>query len=313
LNEVWTMGEMLVEIMRPNPGIDFNKTDKFLGPFPSGAPAIFINTVARLGHSAAIIGGVGQDGFGRCLLDRLISDGVNCQYVQSFTKKSTAVAFVAYFKDGSRKFIYHVDNTPATMVGVPDIKNISNPRFFHIMGCSLMINKEFRTSILRTARIFTGKGAEVTFDPNIRVELLGEKDIYEIIGPVMKNCSILFPGISELKMLTKEDKEENGIVKLFFENKYMKIIILKRGKKGCSVYTRNERFDIDAYSVKEIDPTGAGDCFDAGFLCGLLEGRSIIESARIAAAVGALNAASFGPMEGNINPDSIKELINIKN
>ncbi|MBE3138566.1 MAG: sugar kinase, partial [Actinobacteria bacterium] len=61
---IWTMGEMLVEIMRPEPNMPFNENGEFLGPFPSGAPAIFADTVAKLGHSAGIIGGVGVDGFG---------------------------------------------------------------------------------------------------------------------------------------------------------------------------------------------------------------------------------------------------------
>jgi sugar/nucleoside kinase (ribokinase family) len=306
------MGEMLVEIMRPISDVEFHKTGEFLGPFPSGAPAIFIDTVARLGYSAAILGGVGQDGFGLCLLERLKSDGVCCEYVKSFPNKSTAVAFVAYFNDGSRKFIYHIDNTPAVWVETPDVKKISNPRFFHIMGCSLMINEKFRSSILETAEIFAGKGAEVTFDPNIRTELLGGRNIYKVIGPIMRNCSILFPGIDELKMLTEENEIKIGIKKLFLENKSMKVIVLKRGKKGCSVYTRDNKFDIDSYSVREVDPTGAGDCFDAGFLCGQLEGKSLVESGRMAAAAGALNATEFGPMGGNIKPDSIKELIDSK-
>lgn len=90
---VWTMGEMLVEIMRPQPGIELDKPATFLGPFPSGAPAIFIDTVAQLGHPAGIIGGVGKDDFGRCLLTRLRRDGVNCDLVETFAHGSTAVAF----------------------------------------------------------------------------------------------------------------------------------------------------------------------------------------------------------------------------
>jgi sugar/nucleoside kinase (ribokinase family) len=312
-NEVWTMGEMLVEIMRPAPDIEFHEAGSFLGPYPSGAPAIFIDTAARLGHSAAIIGGVGQDGFGRCLLERLNHDGVDCEYVKSFSNRSTAVAFVTYFKDGSRKFIFHIDNTPASMVEMPDMKNIASPRFFHLMGCSLMINKKFRDSILQTLKIFIQKGAKITFDPNIRVELLGENNIHEIISPVMENCSVLFPGVGELKLLTGEASIEKGIEKLYSENSSLEYINLKLGKKGCSIYTREDKFDISSFHVKNndgIDPTGAGDCFDAGFLCGLLENKSVVESGRTAVAAGALNAAAFGPMEGDISPVSVRKLIN---
>ena len=62
--EILTMGELIVEIMRPKEDMPLDMAGTFLGPFPSGAPAIFIDTAARLGHSAAIIGGVGDDDFG---------------------------------------------------------------------------------------------------------------------------------------------------------------------------------------------------------------------------------------------------------
>ena len=79
--EIWTMGEMLVEIMRPKAGMELFAPGEFVGPFPSGAPAIFIDTVARLNHSAGIFGGVGKDDFGKNILDRLKKDGVNTDYV----------------------------------------------------------------------------------------------------------------------------------------------------------------------------------------------------------------------------------------
>jgi len=69
------MGELLCEVMRPRVDIPLYQADIFQGPFPSGAPAILIDTVARLGHSAGIVGGVGKDDFGKCLLDRLNKDG----------------------------------------------------------------------------------------------------------------------------------------------------------------------------------------------------------------------------------------------
>ena len=63
--EIWTMGELLVEIMRPRPDMGLRDVREFLGPYPSGAPAISIDTAARLGHTAGIFGGVGTDEFGR--------------------------------------------------------------------------------------------------------------------------------------------------------------------------------------------------------------------------------------------------------
>jgi sugar/nucleoside kinase (ribokinase family) len=75
MNEIWTMGELLVEVMRPKAGMSLGRTGVFLGPFPSGAPGIFIDAAARLGHSATIVSGAGEDDFGRSILDRLRRDG----------------------------------------------------------------------------------------------------------------------------------------------------------------------------------------------------------------------------------------------
>jgi sugar/nucleoside kinase (ribokinase family) len=248
--EIWTMGELLVEIMRPRAGMSLYEPGEFRGPFPSGACGIFIDAVARLGHSAAIISGVGEDDFGRCLLDRFQRDGVSTDFIEVFTNKSTGVAFVTYFEDGSR----------------------------------------------------------ITFDPNIRFELLAERTVEDIAGPILKNCSILFPGESELLLLGGAGEVQAAVPELF-QRYPLEIIVLKRGSRGCTVYTPDGREDIPAFKVSEVDPTGAGDCFDAGFLCGQLEGKSLVESARLAAAVGALNAQAFGPMEGTITRETVAAML----
>src|SRR4051812_34160660 len=79
--EVWTMGELLAEVMRPGRDQALDAPGAFLGPFPSGAPGIFIDAVARLGHSAGIVGAVGDDPFGRGILGRLRRDGVRTDLV----------------------------------------------------------------------------------------------------------------------------------------------------------------------------------------------------------------------------------------
>jgi sugar/nucleoside kinase (ribokinase family) len=88
MSDIWTMGELLVEIMRPKAGMSLAEPGVFLGPYPSGAPGIFIDTAARLGHSAAIVSGVGDDDFGSCLLERFGRDGVSVELVGRYPNKS---------------------------------------------------------------------------------------------------------------------------------------------------------------------------------------------------------------------------------
>jgi sugar/nucleoside kinase (ribokinase family) len=306
--EIWTMGELLVEIMRPRADMSLRTAGEFLGPFPSGAPAIFIDTVARLGHAAGIVGGVGNDDFGRCLLDRLNRDGVDCRFVSVIDGLATGVAFVTYRKDGSRQFIYHIGNTPAAMATAPDVSGIPAPAFFHVMGCSLLASDRFRAQILEAMAAFAARGAKISFDPNLRVELLGPRGLEEVVQPVLARCAVLQPGVDELLALAGEPTVE-GAVRRLFASPVLEVIALKRGARGCTVFTRAQRFELGVYRVEPVDPTGAGDAFDAGFLCGLLEGRPLEVCAQMATAAAALNTAAFGPMEGDISVDTLAQLM----
>ena len=146
--DILIMGEMIVEIMRDHEDSPLHEAGIFKGPYPSGAPAICIDAAARLGCRTAIIGGVGQDDFGKCLLDRLQKDGVDTSRVIESQERSTGCAFVTYFSDGSRKFIFHMGNTPAVEAKAPAYGSIEKTKFMHIMGCSRMANKAFAEEIL---------------------------------------------------------------------------------------------------------------------------------------------------------------------
>ena len=119
--EIVIMGELLVEIMRAKEDVQLYETGEyFRGPFPSGAPGIFASTAARLNHSTGIISGVGSDDFGKNILDRMKQVGVDIRRVIVSDAASTGAAFVTYFADGERKFLFHINNTPAVMAKAPE-------------------------------------------------------------------------------------------------------------------------------------------------------------------------------------------------
>ena len=301
--EVWTMGEILVEIMRPGPGVPLSLPGPLVGPLPSGAPAIFADTVARLGHEAGIVGGVGEDDFGRFVLERLAADGVDCSRVIRVPGRSTAVAFVSYAETGERTFIFHIDGTPAVMgrwTGEPD----PQARFFHVMGCSLMAGEGLREALVATALRFHDAGVRLSFDPNLRPELLGGRSLQEVVGPVLERSSVLLPGATELALLAGTGDEKEAARRLL-ARPGLEVIAVKRGARGCTVITRGGWVDVPARAAVEVDPTGAGDAFDAAFVCGLLEGRTPEDCGRMAVAAGALAAEAFGPMEGRISREAV--------
>lgn len=306
--EVWIMGEMLVEIMRPEAGCDMDVEGVFRGPFPSGAPAICIDTVARLGHSCGIIGGVGKDGFGKCLLERLRKDGVDTRFVRESETTSTGVAFVTYFEDGSRKYIFHMGNSAAVQCEAPPAEELGDVKFLHVMGCSLMAEETFAGEILKVMDSVLRRGGKVSFDPNIRTELLHDPSVFGTVRHVLENTSVFLPGEEELLLLTGEKTIEKA-VETCFKNPKLEVLALKQGSRGCTVHTRDGVYQMGIYQVEAKDATGAGDSYDGAFLCGLLEGKPMEEVMKMAAAAGALNTAAFGPMEGNISKETVREMI----
>lgn len=309
MKSIWTMGEMIVEIMRTKSEVPHSVTGEYIGPFASGAPAIMISAAARAGAPAGIVGGVGRDGFGDMLTARLEKCGVDCTQVNRSKKYPTGCAFVMYHDDGSREFVFHIDGMAAVDAQVPDMEVIPEPGFFHVMGCSLTVNPEFTGKIVDMAMAFADKGGKVSFDPNIRPELLKDGDFAAIVEPIMARCAVLMPGVDELKMLSGMETVEAAVKSLFDRYAALELITLKNGSRGCTVYTREEVICAPAYKVQQLDATGAGDCFDGVFLASLLAGKSVYDCACAANAAGALNAAAFGPLEGNISPETIEAMI----
>ena len=71
-----TVGEILVEFVSHKKNCGLREISDYSGPYPSGAPAIFLDQAARMGAVTEMIGGVGDDGLGRSVLDRLKAEHV---------------------------------------------------------------------------------------------------------------------------------------------------------------------------------------------------------------------------------------------
>jgi sugar/nucleoside kinase (ribokinase family) len=126
--------------------------------------------------------------------------------------------------------------------------------------------------------------------------LAGVDKVREICQPVLEACDLLLPSGPEVTMLTGDAEEATACRKLVDQG--ISIVALKRGKLGSTVFTAGGAFDSPPLTVTEVDPTGAGDCYGAAFVAGLLEGWELDQVARFANVVGALAVTRRGPMEG---------------
>lgn len=298
--EIISVGELIVDVMRMNVDEPLDVPGTFAGAFPSGAPAIFTDQCALLGRSAGFIGAVGDDDFGSMDIRRFREHGVDTTYVAVVDEVSTGCAFVTYFSNGDRRFLFHIGNSAASHLPEPPAEYFEGCQWLHICGSSLSAGERMREGCYRAAELAWEAGARISLDPNLRPELLGgEQAVRQVCEPILSRASLVLPSASEAEVLTKTSTPEDACEALL--QRGVETVALKRGEEGCRVITRGATVDVPGYPVEAVDPTGAGDCFDAGFVIGLTEGLTLEECGRLANACGAAAAAVRGPMEGSLS------------
>ena len=104
-----TTGFPMVEMVRRQRGVPFTQVGDFSGPYPSGDTCIMIDVAARLGIKCCYLGKVGDDNFGKVVLDRLKADGVDIGFVREAKNHFTPVIFVRYDLDGTREYLPIID------------------------------------------------------------------------------------------------------------------------------------------------------------------------------------------------------------
>jgi sugar/nucleoside kinase (ribokinase family) len=294
--DVISLGTMLVEIMRTGLDQPMDRPGPFIGPFPSGDTCIYTDSVARLGRSAGFIGCVGPDDFGRCLLDRFVADGVDTSQVQTLAGQTTGVAFVAYFTGGSRKFIYHWRYAAAGLIAPEHVQPayVGGAKWLHLTGCTMAASESGRDACYRAVELLPA-GATLSFDANVRPELMTVEELRAMLQPVIARADVILPSLGEAQMLTGAADDEAGCREWVAQGK---TVVLKMGAQGCRIYRGDEVVEAPGFQVDEVDPTGAGDSFCGGFTVAMLEGMGLAEAGRFANAVGALAVGKMGPMEG---------------
>jgi sugar/nucleoside kinase (ribokinase family) len=308
MKRVLTIGEILVEIMAVEPGDGFRSPIALTGPYPSGAPAIFIDQVGKLGQPAAMISAVGNDDFGRINLDRLSADGVDVSAVRIETDYPTGSAFVRYRHDGERDFVFNIKHSAnGSIRPSPETdRQIETADHLHVMGTALA-SPVMASLILDALVKIKARGGTVSFDPNIRKEVLSQPGIMAALEQVFAHTDIFLPSGSELFLFTTETEPSRAIADLLARG--IKVVVVKHGADGASYHDHAGSITVDGFAVTEIDPTGAGDSFGATFVTYWLRGCDPQFALIRANAAGALAVSARGPMEGNANAAVLEAFI----
>jgi tagatose kinase len=308
MKKIVVIGEILVEIMADTVGEGFLAPIALTGPFPSGAPAIFADQAARLGQPVAIVSAVGDDDFGRVNLDRLARDGVDVSGVRIDHDRPTGSAFVRYRPGGGRDFVFNIrhsacgrlDLTPAARALLDGADHL------HVMGSSLS-SPEFVRLNLEVAEAVKRRGGTVSFDPNLRKEMLDAPGLREAMRRVLALADLFLPSGEELTLLTQARTEAGAVAELLSAG--LGAIVLKKGALGASYHDAGGSHAVPAFPAEEVDPTGAGDCFGATFVSLWLRGTDPACALDLAAAAGALAVTRRGPMEGASDLATLEALV----
>ena len=310
MKTVAVIGEVLVEIMAESPGAGFTDPMALRGPYPSGAPAIFIDQVARLGQPCGILSRVGQDDFGRLCVARLAADGVDVSAISVDPDRPTGTAFVRYRPDGARDFVFNIahsachgiDRTP----GADAL--LARTDHLHVMGSSLFSDRLVGLTLEVLAEV-KGRGGTVSFDPNLRKEMLARTGLREAMARVLEAADLFLPSGAELTLLTEARDEADAIAELVARGI---AVVHKQGAAGARYVDADRDICAPGLPVLEVDPTGAGDCFGGAFVTSWLRGDPPETALARAVAAGANAVTRQGPMEGASLPDDIDTLLSLR-
>lgn len=297
MTKVVTIGEIVVEIMAVAPGNGFREAIELVGPYPSGAPAIFIDQIAKQGQNCAMVSCVGNDDFGWLNIERLRQDGVDVSAIRVHEDAVTGSAFVRYRTDGQRDFVFNIKHSANGKIGLTDEARavIASAGHLHVMGSSL-VSPGIIEAVLFALEQVKARGGSVSFDPNIRKEMLDFAGLREALDKVLAQTDLFMPSGAEVLLFSQESTEEAAAKDILARG--VRAIVLKQGAAGARYLDGEDDLFVPAFVVEEIDPTGAGDAFGATFLAGWLAGLDAETNLRRANGAGALAVGRKGPMEG---------------
>lgn len=259
-----------------------------------------------LGSKTAIIGKLGNDGFGAYLTDVLNKHSVNTDGLVFQNDADTSASVVLVDSGGERTFLHCKGANAEFSDEDVNFDIISNSKIIFVAGSMLMdkFDGEPCARVLKKAKEM-GKitALDTAWDDSGKW--------MRTLAPALKYVDYFLPSIEEARELSGEI-QPSKIADVFFDYG-AKHVIIKLGKDGC--YCRASRDEagvfLPTFEGKPVDTTGAGDSFCAGFLYGISIGESIEDSCVIGNAVGTHCVLSVGATTGIKPYPEIKRFIEL--
>jgi sugar/nucleoside kinase (ribokinase family) len=249
--------------------------------------AIFAHNLALLGNKVGFSSSIGSDALGEICLQRLGESGVDLTRVRRFAGKTTGLTVIL----PQRKDRY-ILTYPGTMYDMSvadlDLSYVFGARHLHLS--SYFLQKAIRPGVVELFRKAKEAGLTTSLDTNDDPENRWSDDIQL----VLKYVDILLPNEHEACKLTKVDDPERAAEILSGK---VPLVVIKRGSLGAMARRGREKFAGFPPVTAAVDPVGAGDSFDAGFIHQFIRGAKVEDCLKFANITGALSTTRAGGTE----------------
>ncbi len=251
----------------PQPGETLISND--FGIFQGGKGANQAIALAKLDVPTLMLGKVGKDILSDFALSSLQESRVDITGIDKSQKNSTGSASIWVNAQGQNSIVIY----PGANGEVDEDFIIRHEKFFDDASWLLTQFEVPLKSILLALRLAKEHDLKTIIDP-APVKKISNDDIWGLVD-------YLLPNEIELKELTRTEDVLKGIHTL--RSWGVKEVIVKLGKQGAAYEGKGKLVSFPAIPVEQrIDTTGAGDCFVAGFLYGMIQQRDISQAIKIA-------------------------------
>ncbi len=299
LPEVVTLGECMAVLYPPEP-VALEETPSLRLDI-GGAESNLAIWLARLGHRARFISRVGDDPFGRRIRATLDACGVDTAGLSVDPGAPTGVFFREWLADGARRVYYYRAGSAASRLQPEDLRPelFVGARIVHLTGITPALGPGCPDTLAHAAALARAAGALVALDPNYRARLWPPEQARAALLPLVAQSDILLMGHEDSSAIFGTDRADEAIEQALALGP--RTVVFKQAEHGATAAADGQRVHVPAFPVAAVvDPVGAGDAFDAGFLAGLLRGLPLEEALRLGARLGAECVGQLGDYAGSI-------------
>ncbi|MDY5152845.1 2-dehydro-3-deoxygluconokinase [Actinobaculum suis] len=263
----------------------------------AGAESNVAIGLARLGHTVAWGGSLGNDLFGDLIVKTLRGEGVNTAAVERIEDRSTGLLASLSAGLGALAVDYYRAKSAGRVISANQIDYLLGlePKILHITGITPALGERCMKAVEAAVAGARDKGVTVTFDVNFRARLWDHKTAAGVLSSIAKSVDVVFGGTAELELLTGNSERDAAIAQLLEAG--VREVVWKESSTAL-VATPDHRVERPGLKVDPVDTIGAGDAFAAGYISGLLDGLDAAERLDRAHLLGAYTVGTLGDWEG---------------